>query len=243
MACVLPMLERYRAMVRAKVSVLAAGEEEVPAADRATAADTARQYLRLAAVSVIEEEGPWWLIFCGLPAAGKSHLAEALSRASRGGWEIFSSDHLRKELAGVNSTEKLPSEFYDPEFSRRTYEEVRARATEATRANRVIVLDANFRGRDERRLTLAAAKAAGARLAILRIETDETVIRQRLAQRTATGSSVSDADRSVYESLKAAFEEPGEDEADLLIPVSGDIEADTAVDKILAALAGVYGAA
>ncbi len=234
----LPMLIRYRAMVRAKVSVIAAGEAELPDDERETAAETAREYLRLAAVSAIEEDGPWWLVFCGLPASGKSCLADALARASGGGWPVVSSDLIRKELAGVDPTEKLSPEYYEVAFSRRTYDEVRSQATAATGANRVVILDANFRGRVERRLTLAAASAAGARLAILRIDTDEAIILKRLASRADDTECVSDADRAVYEKLKSAFEVPEEAEGDLLIPVSGDIAADAAVDEILATLVG-----
>lgn len=234
MGALLPMLVRYRAMVRAKVSVIEAGEVELPADKRESAASTAAAYLRLAAVSVIEEDGPWWLIFCGLPASGKSHLAGALAEVSCGGWPILSSDRIRKELAGVAPTEKLPAHFYDAAFSRRTYAEVRTRAAATTGKNGVVLLDANFPRREERGLIFAAAKAAGARLAILHIDTDESIIRERLASRARDAGSVSDADHTVYEKLKSGFEVPGEDEADLLLPVPGDIAANAAVDQILA---------
>jgi aminoglycoside phosphotransferase family enzyme/predicted kinase len=234
METLLPMLVRYRAMVRAKVAAITARETELSHNDRSQAAADARDYLRLAAVSAIEEDGPLWLIFCGLPASGKSCIAEALAASSRGGWSVLSSDRVRKELAGVAPTEKLPPECYDDDFSRRTYDELRARAS-AERG--VIILDANFRTRAERRLTLTAAKAAGARLVILRVETDEAVVLQRLAARADDPAAVSDADRAVYEKLKSALEPPDGQEADLLIAVSGNIAADAAVDEILASLA------
>lgn len=233
---IVPMLMRYRAMVRAKVAAMAAGESELSGTEREDAKETAQAYLRLAAVSAIEEDGPWWLIFCGLPASGKSSIALSLAKASGGAWSIFSSDRIRKELAGIAVTEKLPEECYDPAFSRRTYEEVRARATSATAASRVVILDANFRSRAERCLALTAAREAGARLAILHIETNEAIVIERLAVRADDPECQSDANRDVYEKLKSVFEAPLVTEAERIIPVSGNISPDGAVDGILAEL-------
>ena len=233
---ILPMLIRYRAMVRAKVSAIAAGESELSDGVRAEAKETARAYLRLAATSAVEEDGPWWLIFCGLPASGKSSIVASLVRASGGAWSVFSSDRIRKELAGIASAESLPEKFYDPAFSRRTYDEVRRRATAATAASRVVILDANFRSREERGLALAAAREAGARLAILHIETDDAIVIARLAQRAGDPNSESDADRAVYEKLKSVFEPPLVNETERIIRVSGNVCPDSAVDGILAEL-------
>lgn len=238
MRTLLPMLVRYRAMVRAKVAVIEAGDVELSLDERKSAAATAAAYLRLAVVSVIEENGPWWVLFCGLPGSGKSHLADALGKASHGGWPVLSSDHIRKELAGAAPTETLSPEFYSSDFSRRSYEELRRRAEALTSGNGLVILDANFRTREERGHALAAAKATGARLAIVQIETDEAVVRRRLAIRADDSSSVSDADLAVYEKLKSVTEVPGDEEADLLVTVAGDSPTDAAVDEILNRLAG-----
>ena len=72
---------------------------------------------------------------------------------------------------------------------------------------------------------------------ILRVETDEAVILQRLAARSDDSAAVSDADRAVYEKLKSALEPVGPQEADLVIPVSGDVSSGRAGDEILARLA------
>ncbi len=233
----MPPLLRYRAMVRAKVSAIAAGESELSEEDRAEAGETARRYLRLAAASAIEEEGPWWLLFCGLPASGKSSIADALSCSAAGAWPVLSTDRIRKELAGRVSTEPLPEEFYSPGFSRRTYDELRARAVRASLTSRVVVLDANSRGKEERSLILRACRSVGARLAILMVEAGEETVMARLAHRATDPEAESDANCAVYRKLKAAFEVPTADEADRLIPVSGaGVEADVAADEVLAVL-------
>lgn len=236
MNVVLPTLVRYRAMVRAKVSAILSGEKEIPDEERAASARISLLYLRLAAASAIEEDGPWWLIFCGLPASGKSSVAEALCEASGGAWPVLSSDRVRKELAGVAPTEPLPESFYSGEFSRRTYAELLERAKAVTASHDVVILDANFRERRERAFAREAAKAAGARLAILRVDADEAIVIERLASRKSDPTSVSDADRVVYEKLKARYEMPQEEEADRLIFVDGDLEPGAAVDGVLAAL-------
>jgi hypothetical protein len=233
---VLSMLVRYRAMVRAKVLAILSREAELGDEERVASARIALRYLRLAAVSAIEDDGPWWLILCGLPASGKSSVAEALFEASGKAWPVLSSDRLRKELAGVAPTEPLPALFYSDEFSHRTYAELLERATAASACGAVVILDANFRERRERTLAYEAARGAGARLAILRVDADEAVVIERLASRENDPSSVSDADRSIYEKLKSRYEVPREGEADRLILVDGDLEPGAAVDGILAGL-------
>jgi hypothetical protein len=233
---VLPTLVRYRALVRAKVSAILSAEKEISDDERAESAETASRYLRLAAASAIEDDGPLWLISCGLPASGKSSVAEALYEASGRAWPVFSSDRVRKELAGVAPTETLPAAFYSDDFSHRTYAELLERAKAATASHAVVILDANFRERRERSLAREAARAVGARLAILRVDADEAIVIERLASRKNDPTSVSDADRAVYEKLKAQYELPREGEADRLIIVDGDLEPASAVDGILAGL-------
>lgn len=228
----MPPLVRYRALVRAKVSAITAGETDFSQAARAGAAGTALRYLRLAAASAIEEDGPWWLMFCGLPGSGKSSVARAL--AAVGSWPVFSSDLIRKELAGIAPTDPLPTECYAPGFSRRTYDELRFRAV-AGRAP-VTILDANFRERAERDLTRRAAAETGARLAILLVDTDEETIVARLDHRSGDPASVSDADRAVYRKLRDQFEPPHDGEADRLIAVAGGSPPEAAGDAVLAAL-------
>ncbi|MCB1076720.1 MAG: AAA family ATPase, partial [Verrucomicrobiae bacterium] len=233
----MPLLVRYRAMVRAKVSAMASVEPELETLARSEAVETARNYLRLSAVSAVEEDGPWWLMFCGLPGAGKSSIASRLARSSGGSWRVFSSDLIRKELAGADPTEALPAEFYAPEFSQRTYAELLRQAGLATAAGgRVVLLDANFRQRDERAAAVRAASEAGVRLALLWVDSDEDTIVGRLHHRAGDPQSVSDATHAVYRKLKEQFEPPSPEECDLLLRLPGSARADLAADEALAKL-------
>jgi len=232
----MPMLVRYRAMIRAKVSAIAAGESEMPEEDRRESASTAKQYLRLAGAAAVEEDAPTWIAFCGLPATGKSTLARALAEASGETWPILSSDPIRKELADVPPDARLPESCYTPEFSRRTYDELYHRAEFAAEKTPLILLDANFRTREERSHAREAAQRCGARLVVVETTADESVIHSRLESRADDPGATSDADLAVYEKLKDEFEAPEEGEADRVARVDANGDPDSVAEEALARL-------
>ncbi len=215
-----PMLMRYRAMVRAKVSAITAGEEEISEEQRITSAELARRYLRFAALLAVEEEGPLWFLFCGLPGSGKTTVAESLSAAS--GWPVLGTDRIRKELAGVAPEERLGERYYSPEFSERTYDELISRARLSTQANApCVLLDGNFPSLDLRKRACREADSVGARTVILHVRTDEEMATRRLHERMEQEGIVSDADEVVFQKLKQSFEAPQREEADLVLSTSG----------------------
>lgn len=233
----MPMLVRYRAMVRAKVAAITAGEDEVSQEERREADKTARSYLRFAAATAVEEGAPLWIALCGLPATGKSTLARALTEASGTRWPIFSSDLVRKELAEASPHDRLSESYYRPEFSRRTYDELYRRAEAASGGNNsVVLLDANFRSRVERSKLKKAARESGAELVIVEIKAGEGTIRKRLEERAASHDAASDADLQIYEKLKKTFEAPTPEEADRFMQVSANPDPAAPVDQVLAKL-------
>lgn len=226
-----PLL-RYRAMVRANVSAIAAAAGEIAEAERQASAAMARRYLRLAAASAVEEP-PHWLLLCGLPASGKSVLASELVDSSGGTWALLSSDRLRKELAGVDPQEKLPASYYEESYSQRTYEEMLRRAVQLNRAGKMVVLDANFRSRALREHFRRQAAAVGIRCLTVWVELDEGTALERLRLRGLSASSASDADAAVYTRLQAEFEPPGDGEGELL-RISGLLDPPAAAQEVLA---------
>jgi aminoglycoside phosphotransferase family enzyme/predicted kinase len=231
---VLPALVRYRAMVRAKVAALAAGEHELSPGDREEACRSARRHLNLAAASAIEEDGPVLIMACGLPATGKSHLFGKL--AAETGWPCLASDRVRKELAGAVAEARLAEAYYSPEFSRRTYGEMLGRAV-ALSGRGPVLLDANFREAVQRAEVEKAAAAAGIPAVVVFFDASDELIEARLAAREQGGGGVSDADRAVFGKLKSEFDRPSEEEEGMrVLCVDGGAAADEAVAKVLAGL-------
>lgn len=236
MAGIMPMLIGYRAMVRAKVAAIAGQESEIADRERVESVDTARRYLRLAGAVAVEEEGPWWIMLCGLPGSGKSFLAQLLHDASGRSWPVFSSDLIRKELAGVSPDEHLRDEFYSRRFSEKTYDEIRKRAAAANATAPVAILDANFRDREQRERTRERAGEAGARLAVLHLDTPEAIVESRLAGRDRGEASESDAGLEVFRKLRKTFEVPRAGEADVSMDLPGIPSDATLVDQVLTRL-------
>ena len=66
------------------------------------------------------------VVVFGLMGTGKSNRSRALAAAL--GWPVIHSDAVRKTLAGLKPTDRVPVEFgkgiYDEDFSARTYDEM-----------------------------------------------------------------------------------------------------------------------
>ena len=228
----LPTLCGYRAMVRAKVAALAAAESELPAEDRASGHRSARQHLSLAAALAAETRGPWWLVVCGPPASGKSRLCTALATAVQ--WPHLATDVVRKELAQLPPTAHAAPEHYTPEFSRRTYDELRARAAAATLAGApVVLLDGNFPTAATRLDTVAAGNAVGARCVIAHVDVDAATAIARATQRAREGHDASDADAEVTAARHASFAAPRPEEGLAVLRLDGHRASDELAAMVL----------
>ncbi|MEO6594752.1 MAG: AAA family ATPase [Planctomycetota bacterium] len=203
----LPTLCSYRAMVRAKVAALAANEPELPAADRDEARLSAHRHLLLAAAFAIEAQEPCWIAVCGPPASGKSHLCAALADATH--WPHINTDIVRKHLAGLAPTQHARAEHYTPQFSQRTYAEVLARATSATRDGAtVVLLDGNYPTPSHRAEAATAARAVGAKLVVAFVDIDAATAAARALKRKQDAANVSDAGPEQIAELRARFVPP-----------------------------------
>ncbi len=230
-----PALVRYRAMVRAKVSAIVAGETEISAPDREGALASAKKHLHLCAASAVAEDGPLLVLACGLPATGKTTVLEELSRET--GWPCLASDRVRKELAEVAADEKLPENFYSEAFSRRTYDELARRGVRCLDTSPVL-LDANFRSQELRKRVADVARNAGARVVVVWFRVEDAVVERRMRAREEAQKGVSDADLAVYGKLKAAFEEPSAEEGLEVVVVDGGAERGEVIARILCGLVG-----
>ncbi len=126
----------YRALVRAKVDVVRAGQGDDAAAERA------EQRLALALRLGWRALGPVPLVVCGPPASGKSTLAAAV--AAERGTAHLSSDRLRKARAGLDPGDRAPASAYRPARTLATYRELGESARAELDAGRGVVLDATL---------------------------------------------------------------------------------------------------
>ena len=207
----LPFYVAYRAAVRAKVEGMTAAEPEVPRAERRDAIGRAKGHWLLA-LSQLEapEKRPALVLVGGLPGTGKSTLAEMLGRAC--GFEVISSDRVRKELAGL--TPETPSAvafgegIYTPEWHDRTYAACLEHADALLFEGKRVIVDASFREAQRRQSFLEAAVRWGLQPVLLLCTAPEETVRERMAARRG---GPSDADWAVYQAAAAAWEGGPED--------------------------------
>ena len=216
----LPFYQVYRALIRGEVESIKAAEPDLSAGERQAADDSARRHFRLARGLIIRARLPLTLfITCGLSGSGKSFLAAELSFQL--GLEEYSSDLVRKQLAGLLPTERCPREYldgiYGPDTTRLTYDRLRSLADDALGSGRSVIVDATFRDPRQRALFRETASLYGARFVILALYCPEQVILQRLDEREHRSDVISDARRDVYFRQKTGFVPPETDEGEVMV--------------------------
>ncbi len=195
-----------RAIVRLKIARL---RGDVGAATRLHAlADTLAWRDRISPV----------LLICGPPASGKSSLADAL--AERTGLQTVSTDRVRKDLHGVEATQRLPVEAYDTETTLRVYREVGRRAARAVAREGGVLVDATASGADERAALQVGLGGCGPVRALV-CATDAQTLARRARRRLAQSGGVSDAGPDVALALAAGFDAPtaGQDGIAVVAPL------------------------
>ncbi len=232
----LPLYTSYRAAVRGKVECIKSGEAEVPPSERAAAAAMARAWWLLA-LGALEAPSrrPCLLAVAGLPGCGKSTLAAQVAAAA--GFEVIRSDVVRKELAGLESTERAGQTFghgyYAHDWNQRTYAECLRRAGAAVAAGGRAILDASFREDEPRRQFLTAARQLGVPALLFGCQAAPEVVHGRLAARR---HDASDADWSIYQQAAAHWQQPSVEVARRWLPIFTDRPAEPALEQALAAL-------
>jgi len=121
-------------------------------------------------------------IFFGMIASGKSTLAEMFAAAHH--YPAYNTDRVRKELAGLQATERRPDGLlqgiYSPEFTEKTYREMLHRAGQDLKQGSAgVVLDGSYSKRDDRtRVITLAEKQNAETLFILCFCSDQEVQRR-----------------------------------------------------------------
>lgn len=185
----------YRAVVKLKVACLSlpAGGEE--AEGGGAARNLVETYLQLAYRYAIQFSRPTLWVFCGLPATGKSSLAQDLAVALH--LPHFQSDRIRKEemveSAGGSHVVPLDAGIYRPEMRHRVYARMLFAAQEQLKRGRSVILDASYSRRKDREDVQQLARDLDTNLVFVECICREETLRERLEQREASADSLSDA--------------------------------------------------
>ncbi|MEX0821301.1 MAG: AAA family ATPase [Rhodothermales bacterium] len=202
----------YRAVVRAKVEGMRSLDENVDEVEQTHSAERARSYFRLALRYATGGSQPLVLVVMGGVGTGKSTLAGQLGEAL--GCDVVSSDRVRKDLAGVDPYYRGSADeraaLYSDERTEETYRTLSQRATDAVHVGRGIILDATYSHRTYRDDLRAALQKAGASYQFIEVTASGETVKERLAERAAAATSVSDARLEDFETLRRRYEAPDE---------------------------------
>jgi len=182
----------YRAQVRAKVAAIRAEQGAAGAAAEASSA------LALAHAHLLEGRVRL-VVVGGLPGTGKSTLAAEIADALDA--VVLRSDHVRKELAGLASTELTAAAFeegiYEPDTTSKTYHELFRRAGIALGMGESVVIDASFTDARRRDAARVAAAETFSDHAEIRCTAPFEVAAARIRARASAGDDASDASAGV----------------------------------------------
>lgn len=220
----------YRALVRAKVSLLRAAQLPAGSSEHGHESARARDLIAVAEDFAWRARLPLLIIVCGVPASGKTHLSTALAELS--GLPHLSSDVIRKTLGGVGAADHLPTEAYTEAWNARTYEELGREARVALARHGGAVVDATFRHTADRRAFVAAVGEGSPRL-FVECQAPAAVLARRAARREHDAGQVSDAGPAVVARERDRWQPLDEVPADRHLIVRTDRH-----DRVVAELVG-----
>lgn len=211
----------YRALVRGKVeSIQAISMKTAKSGEHAQAA---ARYFRLALRYTVSGSEPLLLAVIGRVGTGKSTVTRALGNELN--WPVFSSDQIRKTLAGVSLSRRTPprkrAEVYSRQMTAKTYKELLARGLVAAKIQGGAIIDATFSSTANRKLLRQKCKKAHVRFQAVELEVDPGEIERRLRARGKDVAVISDARLEDLEKLIAAYEAPSQLSPNL-IKIRGD---------------------
>lgn len=214
----LPWYLSYRAMVRAKIAAIRAGQVE--GATRADSLAECARYLALAAAQT-RPPAPALLIASGVSGAGKTSQSQPLVEGC--GVIRVRADVERKRLAGLDAEARsgsaLGGGLYTAEASARTYARLAELARAVVEAGYPVLVDATFLKRAQRAAFAELAATLGVPFAILAFDAPEATLRARVRQRAEAGTDASEADVAVLETQLRAREPFEEQELPCVVPI------------------------
>jgi aminoglycoside phosphotransferase family enzyme/predicted kinase len=228
----------YRAYVRGKVTSMRL--ETAPPDERGALRRRAETYFRKAACYASRLTQPVLLLTTGLIGTGKSTVANQMATVLD--LDVFSSDRVRKKLAGASSQSSQAADYgqglYGAEAKRQTYEAMTELARHSLVQGQSVLLDASFAKRAERQRVMDLAHDVGARVCLLECLAPESVIRSRLQAREQAEETISDAREDILSDFQRDYEAVRENEWECHVRLDTTQGIESCVQQALAAMYG-----
>jgi hypothetical protein len=213
----------YRAVVRAKVQGIRKDEQDVPKGQREESRDRSRRYFQRALNYAVTGPHAVVMVVMGRIATGKTTLAHSL--ADELGWPVFSSDRIRKELAGLPASERPPTPvrewLYGEAMSGSTYDHLAVLASIRAGRGECVILDATFGTRQRRQELHSKLKEPECDVLFVEVQAPDHVLRERLRERETDDEVTSDARLEDFHKLTGSYVAPAELDDRTLIRVDG----------------------
>jgi predicted kinase len=227
----------YRAYVRGKVTHLRL-QASPPPAPRSQLQRRAQSHFTLARSYAEHLTRPLLLLMTGLIASGKSTVAEGIATALD--LDLFSSDHVRKELVGIAPETSQRAAYgaglYSAAATQRTYDALADLAHQALRRGESVILDASFAKQAERRRMAALARELDAQCCVLECWAPEVTLQARLKARERVPSPVSDAREEILSQFQRDYEPIRADEGTYRVRLDTTQNTEQCVQQALAAI-------
>lgn len=209
----------YRAMVRAKVEALRAGQGDVSDRQRDACMRRCRDHLGWARETIVQRRSAI-IALHGFSGSGKTSRSMTLLETI--GAIRIRSDVERKRLHGMPPTQHLQHEveqgLYDRGATEQTYEYLADMAGRIVRAGVPVIVDATFLQRRWRDVFRRLADAEGVPFVIADFLADRQTLRDRVAQRARHAVDASDAGPVVLEHQLLHHDALADDELAQVVP-------------------------
>ncbi|MGL3108160.1 AAA family ATPase [Bradyrhizobium sp. BR 1432] len=182
----LPLFMSIRAAIRAQVAL---ARLKPPRSDDVGILDDARRYFGLARM-LIHPPAPRLIAVGGLSGTGKTVLARALAPvvAPQPGAIVLRSDIVRKQMFGIEDTQRLPPFAYTPEVTARVYGTLARYARRALAQGHSAIIDGVFAAEGERDAIATLARERNVPLNGLFLVADLATRQARIGSRRGDAS-------------------------------------------------------